>query len=459
MSDRQGRIEKVQIAMLGPLEVHADDGTPVEVTGARLRTLLILLALTVLSVEWTSSDESAFADAVRLAAYLGAFLLAGLVIGRGMGGAALAGIAMAGTAVGVIAVGSRLLGVGAGDAELVGSLLSASGRLSYPLGYWNALALAADALLVLALSFSASSRSVAVRAGGAALGYAAVIAVLLAASRAGVAAAVVGIVLWLWLRRDRVEAALLVLVTILPAAAVAGWAFTRPALVEDGRPGRFDAELAREVLRKVGLEEKIGAYPDQLSGGQQQRVAIARSLAMRPQLMLFDEITSALDPELTGEVLKVLEAMARGKAVVTTSLGAEGFTSIDPDPPLALADSSEDDPPPEQSAATATPTPTATAPQEASPQETLEPTPTPEPIPLLTADKVTELEYTEGETVRFRVRSSELDEVHVHGYDLMKDVEAGKTTTMSFKASITGIFEIELEDAQTPIGELRVDPE
>ncbi len=69
--------------------------------------------------------------------------------------------------------------------------------------------------------------------------------------------------------------------------------------------------LAREVLRKVGLEEKIDAYPDQLSGGQQQRVAIARSLAMRPQLMLFDEITSALDPELTGEVLKVLEAMAR----------------------------------------------------------------------------------------------------------------------------------------------------
>ena len=69
--------------------------------------------------------------------------------------------------------------------------------------------------------------------------------------------------------------------------------------------------LAREVLRKVGLEEKIDAYPDQLSGGQQQRVAIARSLAMRPQLMLFDEITSALDPELIGEVLKVLEAMAR----------------------------------------------------------------------------------------------------------------------------------------------------
>jgi polar amino acid transport system ATP-binding protein len=69
--------------------------------------------------------------------------------------------------------------------------------------------------------------------------------------------------------------------------------------------------LARDALRRVGLEEKLHAYPDQLSGGQQQRVAIARSLAMSPMLMLFDEITSALDPELVGEVLRVLENMAR----------------------------------------------------------------------------------------------------------------------------------------------------
>jgi polar amino acid transport system ATP-binding protein len=70
------------------------------------------------------------------------------------------------------------------------------------------------------------------------------------------------------------------------------------------------SDVARQALRRVGLEDKIKAYADELSGGQQQRVAIARSLAMSPRIMLFDEITSALDPELVGEVLKVLETMA-----------------------------------------------------------------------------------------------------------------------------------------------------
>jgi polar amino acid transport system ATP-binding protein len=74
---------------------------------------------------------------------------------------------------------------------------------------------------------------------------------------------------------------------------------------------REDAhEIALDVLRRVGLEVKIDAYPDQLSGGEQQRVAIARSLAMSPKVILFDEITSAIDPELTGEVLRTLEELA-----------------------------------------------------------------------------------------------------------------------------------------------------
>ena len=71
-------------------------------------------------------------------------------------------------------------------------------------------------------------------------------------------------------------------------------------------------ESADAALAQVGLADKAKAYPSQLSGGQQQRVAIARSLAMSPKLMLFDEVTSALDPELTGEVLRVMEKLAEG---------------------------------------------------------------------------------------------------------------------------------------------------
>lgn len=71
-------------------------------------------------------------------------------------------------------------------------------------------------------------------------------------------------------------------------------------------------QRARELLDRVGLVEKAGAYPDSLSGGQQQRVAIARALAMDPAVMLFDEPTSALDPELVGEVLDVMRELADG---------------------------------------------------------------------------------------------------------------------------------------------------
>src|SRR5829696_1665239 len=92
-----------------------------------------------------------------------------------------------------------------------------------------------------------------------------------------------------------------------------------------GRP-RLDAEAAAmELLRRFGLEEKAREYPDRLSGGQQQRVAIVRALAMQPQLLLLDEITSALDPELIAEVLDVVRELALAGMTMVIATHEMGF--------------------------------------------------------------------------------------------------------------------------------------
>jgi polar amino acid transport system ATP-binding protein len=91
-----------------------------------------------------------------------------------------------------------------------------------------------------------------------------------------------------------------------------------------GRGKEESVEVARRNLEKVGLAEKIDAYPAHLSGGQQQRVAIARALSMDPDMMLFDEPTSALDPELVGDVLAVMKDLAEEgmtMMVVTHEMG------------------------------------------------------------------------------------------------------------------------------------------
>ena len=85
------------------------------------------------------------------------------------------------------------------------------------------------------------------------------------------------------------------------------------------------AERGKALMQKVGLADKIEAYPEHLSGGQRQRVAIARALAMQPKVMLFDEPTSALDPELVGEVLGVMEQVARDGMTMVVATHEMGF--------------------------------------------------------------------------------------------------------------------------------------
>ena len=96
---------------------------------------------------------------------------------------------------------------------------------------------------------------------------------------------------------------------LFPHLSVGRNVMLAPTLVKN-RDRTAAAEQAKKLLARVGLAEKFDARPDQLSGGQQQRVAIARALAMEPAVLLCDEITSALDPELVGEVLRVVESLA-----------------------------------------------------------------------------------------------------------------------------------------------------
>jgi hypothetical protein len=128
---------------------------------------------------------------------------------------------------------------------------------------------------------------------------------------------------------------------------------------------------------------------------------------------------------------------------------------------LALRPSS-DNPETTADAPTATPTLADTATPAAGATDTPTPAPTPKPTvdpgPLLTGTEVVKIRVNKGETVRFRVRSPKDEEVHIHGYDIKKNVKAGQIARVSFKATIDGIFEIEFEGSATQIAELRVDP-
>ncbi|WP_323675388.1 amino acid ABC transporter ATP-binding protein [Halorubellus sp. PRR65] len=124
---------------------------------------------------------------------------------------------------------------------------------------------------------------------------------------------------------------------LFPHKTVVGNITLAPTKVR-GVPEQEAFETAEQLLDDVGLQEQAESYPNQLSGGQQQRVAIARALAMDPRVMLFDEVTSALDPELVGDVLAVMRDLAEGGMTMMVVTHQMGFAREVADRVVLMAD-------------------------------------------------------------------------------------------------------------------------
>lgn len=247
----------IVVAVLGPGE-RRQLGRPFLVAAAALAALA---ALGALGLDWSIDRGTGFEDVVRLALYLGVFVLAGLLLRPGSGRSALAGIGAGLVAVSLIALASRLLGIGAGDAELVAANPSFAGRLSFPIGYWNALgAMAAMAVPVLLLLESeARARA------GRGLALAAVPPVLLTAymtsSRGAMIAAALGAIVVIAAAgsRPRAIAALAVgAIAAVPAIAAASIA---PGILDSPGGSLGRSELAVLLALAVGIAFAAVAGP------------------------------------------------------------------------------------------------------------------------------------------------------------------------------------------------------
>jgi hypothetical protein len=210
-----------------------------------------LAAWTGVTVLWSIVPDrswEAFNKSVAFAAFLGlGLVLAGAARGLAARAAAFALAAVTGAVLGWALLAKAVPALDPGGDRVA--------RLREPVDYWNALALIADIALGFALWLGASrTHRVSLRVAGGVLAYGATLALLLTLSRTGVAAAAIVVVLWLVVSRERVEGGLLLAAAVIPAALVAGWAFTRPALVEDGaeRADRVADGALLAVLALVG---------------------------------------------------------------------------------------------------------------------------------------------------------------------------------------------------------------
>lgn len=230
---------------------------PLLLAGGALAALLLLSGL---SLTWSAEPGAGFSVVITVSAYLAVFVLAGMLLGSGSGRSALAGIAAGLVAVSLIAIGSRLLGIGAGDKALVEVMPPSAGRLSYPIGYWNALgAMAAMAIPVLAwLAEGARDRRVA------ALAVACIVPALLAAymtsSRGALFAAALGAVVVVGTVPKRGRALGAVLVGTLATVPAVVAATLTPGILDSPAtsPGRSELIVFAALVLGVGFGAGVG---------------------------------------------------------------------------------------------------------------------------------------------------------------------------------------------------------
>ncbi len=255
--------------------------------------LLVIVVLSALSLGWTPDPGSGFTDVVRLAGYLAVFLLAGMLLGPGSGRSALTGIAVGLIAVGLIAIGSRLLGIGAGDSQLVEAFPSSSGRLSYPIGYWNALgamvAMAVPLLVWLAAEIRGRRGSALVLAGFVPV----LLATYMTSSRGALIAAALGagIVIAVTPSRGRALAALLIgstaavpsVITASVASGILDSPGSGPGGPEFAVCGALALGIAFAALVGPGGVERLGAVSFRRI---RMRHAVAASIALLAVLLV-----------------------------------------------------------------------------------------------------------------------------------------------------------------------------
>ncbi|HET6831576.1 MAG TPA: O-antigen ligase family protein, partial [Solirubrobacterales bacterium] len=295
-----------------------------------LAALAVLAALAALSLSWTSDRDSGFADVVRLAAYLGVFLLAGLLLRSGAGRPALAGIGAGLVAVSLLALGSRLLGIGAGDADLVATMQSSAGRLSYPVGYWNALgSLAAMAVPVLVWLGAAT------RGRAAAVTIAALPPVLLTAymtsSRGALVAAAIGAAIAIAASRSRGRAVAVTVVGALatvPAIAAA----TLGTGILDGPgspPGRAEAVVCVALLAGVVVAAMAASSLLDRAGATAARRLRMRYLLAAALVAIAAAVLLVGPGEIAGDfaVTEGKEATAGGNQLSVSGSGRAQFWS------------------------------------------------------------------------------------------------------------------------------------